>query len=83
MNLSESKIDAENYRLENKLDLLKEENEAIEYLKNVINKRIITLEADSVSKPNSSIKTEFGREFFGCLLFGCEAHNNLLDDSTS
>lgn len=31
--LSESEIDAEKYRSENKLDLLKEENEAIEYLK--------------------------------------------------
>lgn len=79
--LSESKIDAENYRLENKLDLLEEENETIEYLKNVINNRIITLEADGVSKPNSSIKAEFSREFFGCLLFGCEAHDNLMNDN--
>lgn len=81
--LSESKTDAEKYRLENKLGLLKEENETIEYLKNVINSRIITLEADSVSKPDNSIKTEFSREFFGCLLFGCEAHDNLLNDSVS
>ncbi|MBU5616772.1 hypothetical protein KPY62_06630 [Psychrobacter sp. TAE2020] len=81
--LSESKIDAEKYRLENRLDLFEEENEAIEYLKNIINNRIITLEADSISKPDSSIKTEFSREFFGCLLFGCSLHNSLLSDSIS
>lgn len=81
--LSESKIDAEKYRIDNKLDLLEEENETVEYLENIINNRIITLEADNISKPDSSIKTEFHREFFGCLLFGCSLHNGLLNDSAS
>ena len=81
VSLDESQSKAEKYRLEDKLDLLEQEYETIKHSKNVINNLITVLEADSHPKPIDSIKTEFHRMFFGCLLFGCPLHNSLIDDN--
>ncbi|MDE4454542.1 hypothetical protein [Psychrobacter sp. DAB_AL62B] len=79
--LAESQAEAENYRVANELDLLEQENEAIEHTKNVISNIRVRLKADSYHKPDDSIKKEFLRTFFGCLLFGCHVHGNLMDDT--
>lgn len=64
------------------LESYESECESLEVSRQTINKVSAFLETDSQPKP-IVFQPDFNNSFFGCLLFGCEAHDNLLDDSVS
>ena len=39
------------------------------------------LEKDNQPVPKEIFQPDFENSFFGCLLFGCHVHGNLMDDT--
>ena len=79
--LVESQLEAEQYRIENKQQPLKTELNFIDQQQAKISNLEMMLAADNHPKPQDDIKQELRSMYFGCLLFGCERHRGLIDDS--
>ncbi|WP_201596817.1 hypothetical protein [Psychrobacter vallis] len=62
------------------LESYESEYESLEVSRQIINKVRAFLETDSQPKP-IVFQPDFSNSFFGCLLFGCEAHDNLMNDN--
>jgi len=60
---------------------LKESEEEISYQKAEVEKLETLLANDRQPKPQDNILNDLRAMYIGCLLFGCQCHHNLFDDS--
>ena len=74
-------VRAEQSFLKDDLDSYESECESIENSRHVIKKISFMLEKDNQPVPKEIFQPDFENSFFGCLLFGCHVHGNLMDDT--
>ena len=81
--LQDAKLEAERLLSEDKQSDWMEQLESINESEATIARLKARLIADSQPKPSSHLKPYFYSFYFGCLLYGCERHLGLADDSNS